>query len=169
VPSEFVYYIYERIFPAAFALLPAGWDSREARAELLAIGYQESEFNARIQGGKGTKAGKGPAHGLWQFEKMGGVWEALSSPITGPVLQPICRQLLYVPTPAVVHEAIVHNDVLAMCLARCLLRIDFRALPTPLEWQKGWSIYKNNWRPGEPHPEKWARNFSIGWKIVKGE
>jgi hypothetical protein len=166
--TELIWHLYERVLPDAFSLLPGQMDSREARAMLIAIGLQESDFNARRQGGRGTAPGFGPARGFWQFEKMGGVAEILHNTTTGPIIKPICEMLLYDPTPATCHAAIEHNDVLATCFARLLLWVDPRALPSPIEVNKGWRIYNANWRPGKPHPEKWPECFAEGWRIVQG-
>lgn len=166
---ELLYHVNEHVLPSALSLLPATMSSREARAQLLAICLQETECDARRQGGRGTRAGIGPATGLWQFERAGGVKEILSHATTGPIVKPICRLLLYSPTPAIVHAALEHNDTLAAVFARLLLWVDPRTLPTPIEHSKGWSIYLNNWRPGKPHPEKWKANFSQAWAVVKGD
>lgn len=167
--SELVWHLHQYTVSAAFSLLPGAMNSREARAMLLAIGYQESAFNARMQGGHGTVRGTGPASGFWQFERAGGVTEILTSEDTKDHAIRICRLFLYEPTPTVIHQAIADHDVLACCFARLLLWRDPRALPSPIEADKGWSIYVSNWRPGRPHPDAWAANFARAWSIVKGD
>ena len=136
---------------------------------LLATGLQESAMNARVQGGRGTKRGNGPARSLWQFEKMGGVAEILTSPDTKDYAVPICRLLLYEPTPETVHAVMADNDILAAVFARLLLWRDPRPMPSPIEAQKGWSIYLRNWRPGKPHPETWPAYFARAWQVVRGD
>lgn len=167
--SDLIYHVNDHVIPAAFSLLPAKMTSREARAMLLAIGLQESAFNARRQGGNGTKPGRGPATGFWQFEKAGGVTEILTHATIGPVVRPICEMLLFAPTPAVIHAALENHDVLAAVFARCLLWVDARTLPSPVEQTKGWSIYVTNWRPGKPHPENWSANFAQAWLVARGD
>jgi hypothetical protein len=162
-PDELVWFMDRQVIPAAFALLPGQMASREARALLLAIGLQESEFRARHQGGGG------PARGFWQFERAGGVAEILTHKTTGPIIRPICEMLRYAPTMQACHAAIEHNDVLAACFARLLLWVDKRSLPTPLEEAKGWRMYVENWRPGKPGPGRWPANFAEGWRCVKGD
>lgn len=169
VTGELIWHVHERVVPAALSLLPAQMTSPEARAMLLSIGLQESAFNARRQGGRGTVAGQGPARGFWQFERMGGVAEILRHQATGPLIKPIARMLLYEPTPIVCHAAIEHCDVLAACFARLLLWVDPRSLPTSIESAKGWDIYLANWRPGKPHPATWPAYFAQAWRIVRGE
>lgn len=166
--NDLIWHIHERVIPSALALLPGQMTSPEARAMLLSIGLQESGFNARRQGGRGTVAGQGPARGFWQFERMGGVAEILKHDTTGPIIKPIARMLLYEPTPAVCHAAIEHCDVLAACFARLLLWVDPRPLPRRTEADKGWAMYLSNWRPGSPHPAFWIGHFKQAWDIVKG-
>lgn len=161
--DEVVWYIRQNILPAAFSFLPGQMDTPEARAMLFAIGFQESNFRYRRQ------IGEGPARGFWQFERMGGVAEILQDKVTGPIIKPICKTLVVSTTPAACHEAIQHNDILAACFARLLMYRDSRPLPKKLEGPLvGWSIYRDNWRPGKPHPEKWPANFKKGWTVVEG-
>lgn len=166
--DDLIWHIDRYTIPAALGLLPGAMTSPEARAMLLATGLQESEFHARRQGGHGTTPGQGPARSFWQFERMGGVAEILTGPTTAPIIIPICRMFLYEPTPAVCHVAIENHDVLAACFARLLLYVDPRTMPSPIETDKGWSIYLKNWRPGAPRPADWPRNFARAWQIVKG-
>ena len=55
-----------QIIAPALKMLPASMTSSKSEVMLIAIGLQESELTYRHQVG-------GPAHGLWQFEKGGGV------------------------------------------------------------------------------------------------
>lgn len=168
-------YIAEFILPAALALLPPKMDTLAARAELLAIGLQESKFEARWQQG-------GPAHGFWQFEPgpTAAVAGVLAHPATRPIVLSALTALAY-PAEwfrdhAVDHapaqlvslcfEAILHNDVLACVFARLLLWTDRRVLPTRTQGAKGWAIYLAQWQPGQPHPETWGAHFAIGWALV---
>jgi hypothetical protein len=160
--NELLWYLHERVIPDALHLLPAKMTSREAQAMMLAIGLQESAFQHRRQ------MGNGPARGFWQFEKNGGVKGILDHPVTGPLVKPICKLLCYKPTPEICHTAIEHNDVLAAVFARLLIWVDPRSLPSPIETDKGWSIYVENWRPGKPHPSIWPACFELAWSTVKG-
>ncbi len=159
--NEYVGYLHDWIIPAAFALLPGTMGTREAKALLIAIGLQESAFTQRQQVG-------GPARGFWQFEQGGGVTGVLTHPVSGPLIKPICRLLQYDPKPSICHAAIEHNDVLAVCFARLLLWVDRRALSTPMEVHKGWSLYVDNWRPGKPHRTTWDGYFAEAWRVVQG-
>lgn len=161
--TDLVTHIHRYTIPAAYALLPGAMASREATAMLLAIGLQESRFEHRRQ------MGNGPARGFWQFERMGGVNEILTTASTKPIIEPIVRLFLFQPTPTACHEAIQTHDVLATCFARLLLWVDPRPMPSPIEHEKGWSIYLRNWRPGKPHSSTWKSNFEQAWSVVKGE
>ena len=160
--NDLVSHIYAYTIPAAYSLLPGAMAKREATAMLLAIGLQESRFEHRRQ------MGNGPARGFWQFERGGGVAEILSNASTKPIIEPIVNMFLFQPTPTACHEAIQNHDVLAVCFARLLLWVDPRPMPSPIEHDKGWSIYLQNWRPGKPHPASWEGNFDAAWSIVKG-
>lgn len=164
--TELIWHIHEHTIPAALDLLPSRMDTTEARAMLLATGLQESAFNARRQGGKGTRPGNGPARSFWQFERAGGVTEILTSSNTRDIIRPICRMFLYEPTPAVIHAAMEHHDVLACCMARLLLYRDPRTLPHYDHPDLGWDIYLRNWRPGKPHPETWRKYYDQAWSII---
>lgn len=148
-------------FPAAFALLPQAMNRLEARAMLLSIGLQESQFEARRQGGGG------PARGFWQFERGGGVTGVLGHPSTMEASAAVCAALCYTPTVATCYTAIEHNDVLACCFARLLLWTLPDRLPTRDQSDRGWAQYLHAWRPGKPHPASWADNFATAWAVVQ--
>lgn len=167
--DELLWHVREHTIPAALALLPGRMDSLEARALMLAIGLQESGFNARRQGGRGTRPGDGPARGFWQFERAGGVAEILTTRTTSEIIRPICRMFLYEPTPLVIHAAIENHDVLAACFARLLIYVDPRALPPETNPSLAWDIYLRNWRPGKPHPHTWPKYYETGWRVAKGK
>lgn len=162
---DLIWHVHKSVIPSALALLPGQMDSMQARAMLLATGLQESGFNARMQGGSGTVRGDGPAAGLWQFERTGGVTEILGA--FPDIVHPICRMLLYSPTPATVHKALADNDVLACVFARLLLWRDPRSMPESNNPTKGWRIYLERWRPGMPHADSWTTNFRQAWEIVR--
>jgi len=161
--EELAWHIYTETIPGAMSLLPSKMDSPQARAMMLAIAFQESDFKHRFQ------VPVAHAHGLWQFEKEGGVKEVLSHPVTMPVVLPICDLLLYAPTSIAVWNAIPYDNELAAIFARCLLYIDPRTMPFHDQPEKGWLIYKARWRPGKPHPEKWPSSFEQAWDIVNAD
>lgn len=161
--EDLLWYTHTQTLPSAFSLLPARMTSLQAAAQILAIGLQESTFAHRVQ------VPKDHAHGLWQFEKEGGVKEVLTHAVTMPIILPICDLLLVAPTSDAVWKAIVHNDVLACCFARCLLYLDPRTMPFPDQIEKGWDIYEKRWRPGTPHRMEWNFNFTKAWELVDAD
>lgn len=148
------------IVPAAYSILPEPMASPAATAMLLAIGLQESGLTHREQMG-------GPARSFYQFERIG-VMGVLATATAGAIFRDCLERLHYSRsmTAADIHQAITHNDILATCLARCLLWNDPRALPTWEQSPVGWKLYQDNWRPGAPRPEHWRDNFSTAWHRV---
>lgn len=152
---------------AAFRLLPVRMDSAKARVEMLAIGFQESEFKHRFQVlNDPTK--KGPARGFWQFEEGGGVKGVMTHEASKEWARAVCG-LRNVPFERnAVWLKLETDDVLAAAFARLLLFTDPRPLPVLpdainphfAELSDSWKYYARNWRPGKPHPEKWAANYA---------
>lgn len=134
----------------ALAMLPAKMDTPAARVQLLAIGLQESRFLYRRQ------LGNGPARGLWQFERTGGVRGVLTHPASREYAYRICGGRGLSPVAAAVHPALETDDVLAAAFARLLMWTDGWRLPAVGDAQGGWEMYIRTWRPGKPHPQTWA-------------
>jgi hypothetical protein len=155
--------------PAAFRLLPVALDTAEARALVLAIGLQESEFHARVQ--RPLKSGwrPGPARGFWQLERGGGACTGLLElEATRPLVEHVCDVLRYDADPQALYEGAQHNDVLACALARLLVYQLPHRLPTRDEQAFAWEQYLEAWRPGRPHPERWARCYWHAWSLIGG-
>lgn len=133
----------------ALALLPEKMDTPAARVLLLAIGLQESRFLYRRQ------LGDGPARGLWQFERGGGVRGVLTHPASREYAYRICAARGVDPVAAVVHPALEADDVMAAAFARLLMWTDAWRLPAVGDTQAGWEMYIRTWRPGKPHPQTW--------------
>lgn len=146
-------YITQCIYPIAMQLLPEKMRHPDAWKLVTAIGFQESEFKNRRQV-------MGPAVSFWQFEEGGGIRGVLNHEETQDYARFVCSVLNYKPEQKIVYEAMVHNDVLAACFARLLLWTDPRAIPT--NSVDGWLTYISTWRPGKPHPSKWATSFQVG-------
>lgn len=132
-----------------------------ARVMLLAIAGQESGFMARRQ------MYRGPARGLWQFERDGGTAGVLRHKASRPYALLLCPMLLFAPDPATCWEAVENNDTLACAFARLLLLTDAKPLPTG--HVAGWEYYLRNWRPGKPHPETWNRHWTAAMEAVHGK
>jgi hypothetical protein len=145
---------FRKLLDTSLALLPEKMDTIMARAELAAIGLQESQLIHRRQ------MGNGPARGLWQFEKNGGVRGVMTFGTTEALARSLCTQRGFVPAVQSAYDMLEHDDVLACCFARLLLYTDPRPLPPVGAVDAAWRYYIDNWRPGKPHPQVWPKNYS---------
>lgn len=136
------------VLAQAMELLPSRMDSDRARVMLLAIGLQESRLIHRRQIG-------GPARGLWQFEKGGGVRGVLNHKASRSYALEVCEERGVQPTMDAVYVALERDDVLAACFARLLLWTDPPPLPPIPHAPAAWSLYLRTWRPGKPHRQTW--------------
>lgn len=155
-------FLFETIDPACAAL--TGITGREmgddrARTMLLAIAFQESNLEYRRQV-------RGPARGLWQFEKAGGTAGVLAHERSKDAATAICKAMGVEPEPAVVYEALAADDNLAACFARLLLWTDPSPLPAIGDEEGAWQVYLRNWRPGKPHRARWAQAHAIAANTV---
>lgn len=153
---------FEKLCADAFHLLGAKFDSLPARAMLWAIGRQEGRMHYRRQIG-------GPARGLWQFERGGGVAGVLSHPASKAHAERVCKARGVPADSHAVYAALEHDDVLATCFARLLLWTDPRALPAPLRANahEAWKTYIRNWRPGKPHISTWSDFWAEAVELAK--
>lgn len=158
------------IFPAAFAFLPAEFDTPAARALLISIALQESRLKYRIQivnrSGLWWEKPHGPARGLYQFEMGGGVAGVMAHPASRGIAAEVLDTLNYPFAAAVAHEALAFDDILATCFARLLLRTLPGALPGKGQHDESWGQYISAWRPGKPHPETWRGFYDTAWGVV---
>jgi hypothetical protein len=146
----------------ALALLPCNMNTPAARVLLLAIALQESALRYRRQVG-------GPAVGLWQFERGGGVRGVLQHRASRLRALMLCEARGVPPTDEEVYEALERDDVLAAGFARLLLWTDPMALPRlGYEWT-AWEAYIRTWRPGKPHSKRWPANYASALAAVKAE
>lgn len=147
-----------RALREAFDLIPTRMNSPRAIHLLLAIGLQESRltFRDQLESRDGRDLVDGPAMGLWQFERGGGVKGVLNHPATGRYAAKLCEYRGVAPTTAAVWKALERDDVLAAGFARLLLYTLPQALPGPNEADEGWQQYLEAWRPGRPHADTWA-------------
>jgi hypothetical protein len=137
----------------ALALLPATMDTPDARRMLWAIGYQESNMTARRQ------FGNGPARGLLQFEQGGGVYGVMRHTASRDFAKHVADARGVKWSAAEIWRALETDDVLAFAFGRLLLWTDPRTLPHANEETAAWDYYYRNWRPGQPHRNKWSGNW----------
>ena len=149
----------EVLRPALDEVLPVIEIPPSAAAErmLLAIGQQESLLHYRHQVLSGGR--KGPARGLWQFERGGGVVGVMTHKSSANRARALAdaRGLSF--DSYVLWAAIEYDDALATGFARLLLWTDPRPLPEAQELNLAWQYYLRNWRPGKPHPDVWPDNW----------
>jgi len=141
------------------AVLPRKFASTDATVQLLAISGQEAGWSARVQTG-------GPAHGLWQFEKGGGVHGALNHPASRRYVLAACAIRGVDPAERAIYDALPTDDLLACALARLLLYTDPRPLPAPGDVAYALGYYKSNWRPGRPHDGDWPENYAAAMRAM---
>lgn len=133
----------------ALALLPARMDTPAARVIMLAISGQEAAFVHRWQViDARDPQRRGPARGLWQFERGGGVAGVLRHASSRDLAQRIALQRIGNAGADAVWQALEHDDVLAGVFARLLLWTDPAALPAVGREDAAWALYLRCWRPG---------------------
>jgi len=156
---------------AALAALPPRMTSDQARVMLYAIGLQESRLLHRDQIVKGKAPGvKGPALGLWQFERGGGVRGVLRHAASQAHAHAAIAHLVKdnLTTERTVWLALEQDDVLAAKFARLLLWTDPRPMPRRGDASAAWNYYIRNWRPGKPHAHTWDALYRAAEAYVYG-
>lgn len=159
------------LLQSTMALFPGDMNTKPARAMILAICLQESDFQHRIQlignHRRWWESLKGPARGYPQFERIG-IQGVLEHPSTRGTAAALCEVLGYPVDVATLHRAVAHNDILAVAMARLALW----RLPSPLpardDPDEGWRQYIAAWAPGKPKPQRWRSRYALAWSIVEG-
>lgn len=153
--------IRERAIAPALALLPARMSSPQAEIMLLAIGLQESNLAHRRQIG-------GPARGLLQFERGGGVAGVLRHTASRDHAVRVCDARGVQAVADQVYQQLEHDDVLAMAFGRLLLWTDPHALPAEHDAAGAWDYYLRTWRPGKPHQHTWDKHYARAvWEVAR--
>lgn len=147
--------------------LPRRLDTDKARVLSIAICGQESDLRDRDQIDSGRDV-LGPALGLGQFERGGGVKGVMTHAASKVLAQHACDVAGVQFTYDAAWRALKVNDYLALAFVRLLLLTDPRALPAIGEVWPSWDYYKRNWRPGKPHPDDWPENYARALRIFKG-
>jgi hypothetical protein len=139
----------------ALGMLPVQMDTDAARVEMLATGLQESRLKYRFQKTSDPYI-KGPARGLWQFERGGGVFGVMTHRHTKDLAESICKVRRVPFDSSLIHAKLEFDDILAAVFARLLLWADPKPLPdVDASHDETWDCYLRNWRPGKPHRETW--------------
>lgn len=155
------------IIEPAYALLPARMNAPAATVQLLATTLQEDPQQLRRQ------MGNGPARGLWQFERGGGVKGVMTHPASAEAMQALCLARGCPFAAMDIWERLETDDVLAAGAARLLYWTDPKRLPDardedyPGAWAAaGWALYLRTWRPGQPHREFWDAHHMAARRAV---
>jgi len=146
----------------AARLLPTVAFTRNAKIQILATGLQESRLIYRRQ------MGDGPARGLFQMERGGGVHGVLNHSSSKGLAVTLCDARKVAPTDMAVWRALEADDVLACGFARLLYWTDPKRIPEPDDVQGAWDRYIWNWRPGKPHRQFWGANHATAVEAVMG-
>ena len=159
---------WESIILPALDALPPGMDSRAAQCLLLAIALQESGLEHRHQI-------NGPARGLWQFERGGGVAGVLRHLSTSTHARLLCLSRGVMPVSQAVYDRLSLDDILAAGFARLLLWTD--PAPIPGDEAGAWAMYVRTWRPGailgdpdsqraKHHAKRWPKCWQVAVSVV---
>ena len=148
-----------KIIVPAMKLLPANMSAKKSEAMLLAIGLQESRLHFRKQIG-------GPAKGLWQFEKGGGVRGVMTHAQSAGLAKEILGIRGHAQNIDTAYNALEHDDILACVFARLLLWTDPYPLPELEQSGRSWNLYLRVWRPGKPHESTWGSFYDEACKAV---
>jgi hypothetical protein len=156
LPADFL----SLVIAPGLALMPDQMDSPEARALLLAIAGQESNWSMRAQIG-------GPAHGFFQCERNG-VLAVLQNDATRHHAEAVASMLSIAPCTAdALYAAVQWNDPMACCIARLLLWADPHPLPALGDQEGAWETYLRCWRPGKPDPSRWPSCHVAAFRAVR--
>lgn len=142
---------------------PAKLRSKAATVLLLATSGQEANWQYQ-------KQINGPARGLWQFEKAGGVYGVMTHPSTKDIAKDICQQLGVEFQRDAIYNALCDDkvsDILDASFARLLYFANANPLPPVGDPAAAWRYYIETWRPGRPRQEHWPRCYSTAMARVE--
>lgn len=168
--------VRDKAITPALALLPAAMSRNRVRVDvqLLATHLQEAPNGEQCQVTQWRPREEepvcGPARGIWQFEKGGGVRGVLTHPSSKAHAVAACKALGIKPTEDGVFAALPGSvDVIDAVFARLLYWTDPKPLPVLGEIEEAFQYYLRNWRPGaytrgnlvqrETLRSKWAMNY----------
>ena len=146
-------YLLSEQIKIAMETLPERMRNDAAPRLIIAICFQESGLRKRIQ--YGTRGGL--ARGFAQFERIA-IEDVFTRPTSKQAATDLCNALCIKPNVDYCHQAIAWNDVLMAGFCRLNLWNDPK--PFPVGEQASWDAYLRIWRPGKPHPERWADSWA---------
>lgn len=154
--------VLAKVIKPGLDFVPAKLRGAPGQVMVLSIFQQESGLEHRIQ------QPNGPAKGLGQFERGGGVRGVMNHPASMDMAQSACRALDVPWDEKTIYDQLQFNDYLAVVFARLLLWTDKSPIPTLGDAEASWQYYVRNWRPGKPHREKWNGYYTRAIKAVMG-
>ncbi len=170
--------VRDKAITPALALLPDAMSRNRPRVDiqLLTTHLQEAPNGEQCQV-TSNKSVCGPARGIWQFEKGGGVRGVLTHPSSKAAAVAACKALGIKPTEDGVFAALPGNvDVIDAVFARLLYWTDSKPLPVLGDVDAAWQYYLLNWRPGayargtaeqrEALRHKWGMNYRRALDVV---
>lgn len=161
---------FKDIVSPALKILGGRFNSPEARVMLATIAQQESRLTHRWQVvDLANPEVKGPARGLFQFERAGGVKGVLSHPASKSKALNLCSERRVPVDLMSVWLALESDDILAAGLARLLLWTDPKPLPAVNDVDGAWELYLRVWRPGMPHIGTWAGFHRLAREYVAAQ
>lgn len=138
--------------------------SDEADCISLAVKCQESGLTAVRD--QGDPAVTGPATGLWQFEKGGGIWEVLNHGKIAPIFRNLCARVGVDPVADTVWRffTTAASDELAAAAARLVIYLDPAPIPpaTLAAAPAALAYYLRRWRPAKS-PKREADFVRDAW------
>jgi len=174
--------LIDQDFNAGLALLPLAMSRNlpQVQVQLLTTHLQESPNQDQCQIVAGQKPGVcGPARGIFQFEKGGGVAGVMQHHSTRVAAAEVCRLLKIPATVEAVYDALrTTDDALDVAFARMLYWTDKDPLPKFGDVSGSWEYYVRTWRPGAfangtpaarvALRKKWAQNYARAMDAVLG-
>ncbi|MGQ7957693.1 hypothetical protein ACUTAF_08250 [Pseudomonas sp. SP16.1] len=164
--------IREQAITPALALLPARMSEHRAQVDQLMLTAHLQEAPNREQCQLPIRPGKcGPARGIWQFERGGGVAGVLRHHSSRAAAIAACRALGIEPSIEGVWAALPGQvDVIDAVFARLLFWTDPPPLPVLGDVEAAWQCYLRTWRPGAYERgdavarrklrQKWGENYA---------
>lgn len=168
------------VIAEALQLLPSKMSGSRDKTDVLLLATHLQESPQQLQRQVG-----GPAVGIWQFERNGGIKGVLTHRTTAEAAHVACKALGLDMSGSlearcrVVYDALqTTDDVLDAVFARLLYWTDATKLPEITDEEGCFQYYLRNWRPGawtNGTPEarkklrdKWAKNFAKATEVVVG-
>lgn len=158
--------VYVKVWQPALLMLPAKMRGLQSDVLGIAIGKQESGYDERDQ--VDAQRQLGPALGLWQFERGGGVKGVNTHPATRDMASALCSHFGVAFTNDACWRYLAQDDEFAALYARLLLWTAPQPLPTIGDEDGAWDYYTSLWRPGEPDRERWRVSYPAAVVGVRG-